>query len=601
MKTPLSFPYTKALACCALVWASTAGAVDLWQAGVGGDDWDDIGTLSGLSIDDGVLIPAAVNPATNALRAIKQRGGEIRSPQDSRADLTSLLTDGNNETSWRVTRERRPDGTSMEIDLGAVLPINRVRIIGNQEDFLRAYDMLIHDGNPNQLRSNRPIAYINQVSSEPEQEEPVIDVEFPLQFVRFIRVVSRSTIEFAIEEVEVFGDGFAPSGIFTSQVIDLGDPANYGTIQLLSQTDELTEVVLQTRTGSVPDPRIFYRKTDVFQGEERSEEPIFPIGFPEAEETYEDLFNSDKGRIEDNIEEWSPWSSPYLDPQGLFLSPGNRRYVQFRLIFSSDDARAGARVESFGFEHSTPTLGEELVAEISPANVVLGETHRFDYFVRAEFGAGNPGFDRVEITTPFRAALREVELDGVAVPFEVEETERTLAVRLTEDRVQTSGQVLRIGFEALVTVYGTTFFARARDTASGELPQDIIAGDATAASGSDRLSIQGRLRSELVLDLETRPPVFTPNGDGANDGVAISYILLRALDPVPVELTVYDLSGRPVRRLQQSDELNGPQEVIWDGRDEADRLVAPGIYLLRLSVQTDTGDDTQARLIGVAY
>ena len=197
------------------------------------------GELDGLSIDDGALIPAAVNPATNALRTIKQRGGEIRSPQDSRADLTSLLADGSLESNWRVTRERRPDGTSFEIDLGAVLPINRIRVICDENVFLRAYDMLVHNGDSDQLRGDRPVAYINQVATEREQEENIIDVEIPLQFVRFIRVVSRSTIEFTIEEVEVFGDGFAPSGTFTSEVIDLGAPANYGQIELLAEIGDL--------------------------------------------------------------------------------------------------------------------------------------------------------------------------------------------------------------------------------------------------------------------------------------------------------------------------------------------------------------------------
>ena len=589
------------IALALLLWASAAGAVDEWQVGLNGQDWDDVGELDGLSIDDAALIPAAVNPATNALRTIKQRGGEIRSPQDSRADLTSLLADGSLESNWRVTRERRPDGTSFEIDLGAVLPINRIRVIGDENVFLRAYDMLVHNGDPDQLRGDRPVAYINQVATEREQEEHIIDVEIPLQFVRFIRVVSRSTIEFTIEEVEVFGDGFAPSGTFTSEVIDLGAPANFGQIELLAEIGDLTSVILQTRTGSVPDPRVFFRKTEVFEGEERSEEPIFPIGFPEAEEAYEDLFNSDKGSISDNITEWSPWSSSYENLEGAFVSPGNRQYAQFRLLFFSDDATAGARVESFRFAHSTPTLGRELVAEITPAEVTLGERHTFDYYIRAEFGEENTGFDRVEITTPFAAELRAVELDGREVPFDVESDDKKLAVTLTEDRVEESGQVLRVSFESLVTVYGTTFFAQALDVGGGELAQDVIAGDATDASGSDRLSIQGRLRSELVLDLEVEPPVFTPNGDGTNDEAAVSFILLRALDPVPVELTVYDLAGRQVRDLQSTDRLNGPQRVLWDGRDDSGAMVAPGLYMLRLAVETDTGDDARTRLIGVAY
>ncbi len=590
------------LAALLCAWSGPAAGIDIWKVGTGDQNWESIGSLDGVTTADNVLIPATVNPASNALSDILRRGGEISSPQ-ARENLTLLLIDNNLETSWRVTRERRPDGTSMVIDLGAILPINRIRFVGGEDAFLRAYELFVHDGDPAQLRNGRPVAYTNLVKTNLEQDEPEIDVEIPLQFVRFIRLISRSTQEFSLIEAEVFGDGFAPTGQFTSEVIDLGEPANFGRIQLPVRLDSLTHVVLQTRSGSVPDPLIYYRKSDLFVGEGRAQEPILPVGSPEAAEEYEDLLQADKGDIVDNLEEWSPWSAPYEDFNGDFLSPGNRQYVQFRLFFSSQDARLGAAVESFSFEHSSPALAAEAVSEISPATVVLGQPHTFDYYIRSEFGPDNPGFDRVQIQTPFRAALRSVELDGVAISFEeVEaEDELSLTVQLTGDRVATSGQTLRIAFDALVTVYGTTFFGKVFDSASGELGQDVVPGNASPGSASDRLSIQGELSNQLLLGLQTDPPVFTPNGDGANDDLAISYILLRALNPVAVELILYDLAGNPVHQLQQIDALNGPQVVTWEGRDASGQLVPPGLYLLGLTVDTDTGSETRTRIVGVAY
>jgi hypothetical protein len=583
---------------------AAAAAIETWKAGGRGLSWEAVGESTGLTTDGTVLLPAVVDSRTNALAnlELKRRGGSISSPQ-TRDDLTSLLTDDNHETFWRVTRERRPDGTSMLIDLGAILPINRIRFLGSEEAFLRAYELFVHDGNPAQLREDRPVAFINQVSSNLEQSEPLIDVQIPLQFVRFIRLISRSGQEFILQDAEVFGDGFAPTGGFVSRVIDLGEPANFGAILLQTRLDPLTSIVLQTRSGSVPDPRVYYRKTDVFQGEERAEEEILPVGSPEAAEEYNKLVAADKGRIIDNIDEWSPWSAPYEDFAGEFLSPGNRRYVQFRLAFSSGDARQAASVDSFSFQYSLPALARELKAEISPATAVLGESHTFDYYIRAQFGPENPGFDRIEIQTPFKARLHGVELDGVAVPFaEVSaEDENSLSVQLTADRVTTSGQLLRITFSSLVTVYGTTFFAKVFDSQSGELGQDVVAGDAAPAAVDDRLSIQGELSRDLILDLRADPPAFSPNGDGINDLLRVSYVLLRALRQVPVEVTLYDLSGRIVRRLQDSGAVNGPQQISWDGKDDGDQQVPPGLYLLRLSVDTDTGSAEQVRLVGVAY
>lgn len=576
-------------------------AVESWQTGVNGTRWDSTGELTGLIVDDNrSLLPAGVDPRQNALADIKSRKGSITSPQ-TRDDLTTILTDGNPESFWKVTRERRPDGTSILIDLGAVLPINRIRFLGDEETFLRAYELFVHAGDPGQLQDDRPITFTNQIHTNLEQDSPVIDVETPLQFVRFIRLVSRSTQEFTLVEAEVFGDGFAPTGGFESGIIDLGKPANFGRFELLAQTDSLTGVVLQTRTGSVPDPHIYYRKTEIFQGVEQIQEAIVPIGFSEAAETYEQLVAFDRGRVEDNVEDWSPWSAPYERLSGEMLSPGNRRYLQFRLSFFSKDVRRAATAKSFSFEYSTPTLAQALSGEISPSSVVLGEPHIFDYYIRAEFGPDNRGFDRVEVETPFRATLKAVALNGAPIAFEKLEGEDRLSVLLTENRIAASGQVLRVTFEALVTVYGTTFFGKVFDSQSGELGQHVIAGDATPASSSDRLSIHGELREELVLNLQTTPAVFTPNGDGVNDELEISYLLLRALIPVPVELTLFDLAGRSVHQLQRADKLNGPHRIAWDGRGDDGRVVPPGLYVLTLSIDTDTGSENQTRIVGVVY
>ena len=589
---------------CILLSARAAGAVEVWTAGGSGFAWDDVGELTGLTTDEFVLLPAVVDSTTNAVEnlTLKRRGGAISSPQ-SREDLTGLLTDGNAETFWRVTRERRPDGTSMLIDLGAILPINRIRFQGNPDIFLRAYELFVHDGNPAQLREDRPIAFINQVSANLEQSEANIDAHIPLQFVRFIRLISRSGQEFIIEEAEVFGDGFAPTGSYLSQVIDLGEAANLGQLRLQTRSDPLTNVVLQTRTGTVSDPKIYYRKTEVFEGEDRQEEAILPIGSAAAAAEYDDLTSSNKGAIIDNIDEWSPWSAPYEDFFGAVLSPGNRRYVQFRLLFSSEDARQSALVDSFSFDYSVPTLAEDLTAEVTPATVTLGESNTFSYYIRSTFGPVNDGFDRVEIRTPFKATVHSVELDGEPVGFTEEDAQddSRLAIQLTDERVTESGQLLHIRFEAMVTVYGTTFFAKVFDSQTSELGQDVVAGDATPEAEADRLSIQGALRQELVLELRADPPVFSPNGDGINDQLQVSYILLRALSQVPADLSVHDLAGRPVRRLQESGALNGPQHVSWDGLDESGATAPPGLYILRLSIDTDTGSEDRSLLVGLAY
>ncbi len=56
-----------------------------------------------------------------------------------------------------------------------------------------------------------------------------------------------------------------------------------------------------------------------------------------------------------------------------------------------------------------------------------------------------------------------------------------------------------------------------------------------------------------------------------------------------VRLDVYDLAGRRVRTLVNGRQEAGPQRVVWDGRDDAGRPGATGVYLVRL--RTASGDD----------
>jgi hypothetical protein len=50
-----------------------------------------------------------------------------------------------------------------------------------------------------------------------------------------------------------------------------------------------------------------------------------------------------------------------------------------------------------------------------------------------------------------------------------------------------------------------------------------------------------------------------------------------------VDVSVYNLQGQRIQRLLSGVQRGGHHRVIWDGKDEADREVASGIYLYRLT------------------
>jgi flagellar hook assembly protein FlgD len=86
-------------------------------------------------------------------------------------------------------------------------------------------------------------------------------------------------------------------------------------------------------------------------------------------------------------------------------------------------------------------------------------------------------------------------------------------------------------------------------------------------------SIPGAASSALVLGLEqNQPNPFRPETE-------ITFTIPSLGE---VDLTVYNIAGRTVRRLTTGARPAGRHSVKWDGRDAAGQRVAAGVYFYRL-------------------
>ena len=179
-------------------------------------------------------------------------------------------------------------------------------------------------------------------------------------------------------------------------------------------------------------------------------------------------------------------------------------------------------------------------------------------------------------------------------------------------RIVEDGWVLKIHFATRVLAYSTTYGGRAL-LLDGEGFQDVKEGnvaflgpgDNDKRSGVTVLSpsvTRGSLIRNFAVDR-----ALSPNGDGRNEEVEVSYELVAVVGQAEIRVEVFDLAGRRVRRLFDGEGENGAYnggrfpQLIWNGKDGTGQTVAPGVYLVRLEAAGDARSSAEVRPVAVVY
>lgn len=131
-----------------------------------------------------------------------------------------------------------------------------------------------------------------------------------------------------------------------------------------------------------------------------------------------------------------------------------------------------------------------------------------------------------------------------------------------------------------------------------DLDQDLpVLSGLVEAVRAVRTAYGERLASlPALLDFPGEPPPPSGGGDGSgallqnfpNPFREATTIIYEVVDGGDVEIVVYDLQGREVERLVEGFREPGEYTVEWDGRSAADREVAAGIYVIRMSTSAGT-------------
>jgi len=417
-----------------------------------------------------------------------------------------------------------------------------------------------------------------------------------------------------IAELQFYGEGFQPEVSLKSDLIRLGGSRNLLSIEWDADTPPGTKVEIQTRTGSELGENLHYFKND---------------GTEVTESEYGKLLSLFRGDIvAEQVpgNDWSDFSEPYENALGSPISsPSPREFLTVRATLISDNADVSPTLRSIRLNFSSP-VAQSIVGEISPFQVEeLGVRTPFSFYVRPQFDRSDPGFDELLLVAPSNMELNLVDIFGggeedfdengggmfALQDVEVLPTGRdSLHLRFADISPNDGTEVLRLDFETALFVTGVVLQASLRNSseAEGGTWQRIDSGDALSQIVSNTTTVVSSVaNNSLLTDVQVIPAVFSPNGDAVNDQVVFAFNVVRVGDDSPVTATVYDFSGRQVRRVTEQRLFStGEYSMAWDGRNDGGTMVPPGIYFVKLEIQTDieganVKDEAVLRTVAVTY
>ena len=461
----------------------------------------------------------------------------------------------------------------VEIDLGRLLPINRVRVItqppgrsGSFEDnSLRGYDALISNDGVNYL----DVGSQNQIGAVDPSDFRETSVFFPNFLARCVRMV---VTEFAnrnaapsVGELEVFGEGFDRQATYLSPPLNFDSPdrKNFGRALRFADVAPTANMEIQFRSGD----------------------------------------NAD------SMSGWSAWSSA-SDIQ--INVPEPRRFLQFQLRLQTSDFFASPLLDSLVVLYGVGSLpASEAVASIVPEQASMGVDTTFTYTLQLDVGSQDAGIDRLVILTPGPAQLEIGAITG-AVTINAERTYATAdSLVIAFDPPITSDTQLEIPFTSRLLsashVFQGLLFAPGNDLSLSV--QEREGEDPLTGLPYSVITESTKFDFPILQEVRPFPAVFTPNNDGTNDQVGFGFTLGR-VSAALVHVEIYDLGGSlvrtlPARRLDAGvyAPVGPPASFVfsWDGRAQSGDLQAPGLYLYRLVVDIEPDEEIASGVVGIAY
>ena len=442
------------------------------------------------SLQTGSLQPEFFDRDEDIAASLLERGGQVFvnlvSHEDRLAGLPLLDRDPSTGHTWPAiapesfSRSFRRENFDKKVtfDLGGRFLIREVRfrpLADRPDHYLESFSIGISDLD----FDIRRIPYFSKLVEVKENTEPdvrlVLDPPVTTETVQ-LRIFRQTPKEIGLADFEIYGGGFVGRATYESDVFQLDDIASWGELQWSGRRDPRARVDIRTRTGTDPQPQIFWESRPEQQDSVEFLQGGGDLSLTEYKRRYGRLSDflkpqEEGDRVSLDTGNWSFWSSPYAfgDPGADIVSPGPRRFIQLKADFTST-VEDGGRIDYIQFRASVPPAVRRLVGEIFPVAAEVGKATHFTYYLKPTIRSGDTSFDGVEISTPSGVAsvdsLRIAGIDQPGFSWGIRENglgfEVVLPRRLTP---ADSGTLVEVVFSApVLREVGTLFEGRLFDT-----------------------------------------------------------------------------------------------------------------------------------------
>lgn len=421
-------------------------------------------------------------------------------------------------------------------------------------------------------------------------------------------------------------------------------------------------VQVRVRSGTSPDTRIWHRRVGGTVLSPFVERPItadWPTPGQRIDASMfvqlpglvrprpEDLPYNTLSNRDGQVGGWTPWTAPFSFEEGLVERDGEggvllplpplHRYIQFRFDFEATQTSA-VHLDYIEFEYFSPVVSRGVMAEIFPDTTAhLGLPAPFQLVLKPDMASSDLGFNRIDIAVPSLDArvdsllVDDLSLEPVVPGSDIVNGKAWLdSLSPIEGNryasatyLDSAAGVVKLGIKT--RTYTATDFPRGQDReieialssplyslltrfdswvwndAVSEDVQPTQPGNASDKLPSDQVEVTVLATEEVLGQGTIGPNPFTPNNDGINDVITFGFELFLVTAQTDVSLTIFTLDGRPVHRQVMASKA-GKRQLQWDGRDQALRPVPPGVYLYRITVDTDNREtQQQSGTVAVAY